>query len=244
MGQRTVEPLSARRQQTLQPPAPRRRCLSSPKRIPVQVTYPRPPDFTGTALLEQLLIHRPARCAETAAGGENVRRRHRAAVGLSGPASSPLWRNGKIPAVACADGHHAGQRHAAPVADLNPMHEAGGGERPAVLKIATASAATTCSATSTLSPSRLTRLRQRAGGRVVANSCCRLRRSCVKPTWRYGRPQRAGSGKARRRAAKDVAGLMPKILRRCWLNRMRHGLTRWSRMAAPLRYALSLLCWA
>lgn len=46
----------ARQQQTPQPPRSAQALLEFAKAHPGTVTYPRPPDFTGTALLEQLLI--------------------------------------------------------------------------------------------------------------------------------------------------------------------------------------------
>ncbi|HDG1696734.1 TPA: ABC transporter substrate-binding protein [Kluyvera ascorbata] len=46
----------ARQQQTPQPPDSAQTLLEFAKAHPGTVTYPRPPDFTGTALLEQLLI--------------------------------------------------------------------------------------------------------------------------------------------------------------------------------------------
>lgn len=46
----------ARQQQTPQPPRSAQAVLEFAKAHPGTVTYPRPPDFTGTALLEQLLI--------------------------------------------------------------------------------------------------------------------------------------------------------------------------------------------
>lgn len=46
----------ARQQQTPQPPDSAQALLEFAKAHPGTVTYPRPPDFTGTALLEQLLI--------------------------------------------------------------------------------------------------------------------------------------------------------------------------------------------
>ena len=47
----------ARQQQTPQPPRSAQALLEFAKAHPGTVTYPRPPDFTGTALLEQLLIN-------------------------------------------------------------------------------------------------------------------------------------------------------------------------------------------
>ncbi|MGU9865302.1 ABC transporter substrate-binding protein [Kluyvera ascorbata] len=47
----------ARQQQTPQPPDSPQALLEFAKAHPGTVTYPRPPDFTGTALLEQLLIN-------------------------------------------------------------------------------------------------------------------------------------------------------------------------------------------
>lgn len=47
----------ARQQQTPQPPRSTQALLEFAKAHPGTVTYPRPPDFTGTALLEQLLIN-------------------------------------------------------------------------------------------------------------------------------------------------------------------------------------------
>lgn len=47
----------ARQQQTPQPPRSAQALLEFTKAHPGTVTYPRPPDFTGTALLEQLLIN-------------------------------------------------------------------------------------------------------------------------------------------------------------------------------------------
>lgn len=47
----------ARQQQTPQPPRSGQALLEFAKAHPGTVTYPRPPDFTGTALLEQLLIN-------------------------------------------------------------------------------------------------------------------------------------------------------------------------------------------
>lgn len=47
----------ARQQQTQQPPRSAQALLEFAKAHPGTVTYPRPPDFTGTALLEQLLIN-------------------------------------------------------------------------------------------------------------------------------------------------------------------------------------------
>lgn len=46
----------ARRTQTPEPPQSPRALLAFARQYPETVTYPRPPDFTGTALLEQLLI--------------------------------------------------------------------------------------------------------------------------------------------------------------------------------------------
>ncbi|HIB6396413.1 TPA: ABC transporter substrate-binding protein, partial [Klebsiella pneumoniae] len=46
----------ARRGQTPQPPTSPQALLAFARAHPGSVTYPRPPDFTGTALLEQLLI--------------------------------------------------------------------------------------------------------------------------------------------------------------------------------------------
>ena len=46
-----------RRTQTPQPPLSPQALLAYAKQYPGTVTYPRPPDFTGTALLEQLLIN-------------------------------------------------------------------------------------------------------------------------------------------------------------------------------------------
>lgn len=46
----------ARRDVTLQPPQTPQALLEFAKANPGTVTYPRPPDFTGTAFLEQLLI--------------------------------------------------------------------------------------------------------------------------------------------------------------------------------------------
>ncbi len=46
----------ARRGQTPQPPSSPQALLAFARAHPGSVTYPRPPDFTGTALLEQLLI--------------------------------------------------------------------------------------------------------------------------------------------------------------------------------------------
>lgn len=46
----------ARREQTPQPPVSPQALLAFARAHPGSVTYPRPPDFTGTALLEQLLI--------------------------------------------------------------------------------------------------------------------------------------------------------------------------------------------
>lgn len=46
----------ARRTQTPQPPLSPQALLAYAKQYPGTVSYPRPPDFTGTALLEQLLI--------------------------------------------------------------------------------------------------------------------------------------------------------------------------------------------
>lgn len=51
----------ARRTQTPQPPLSPQALLAYAKQYPGTVTYPRPPDFTGTALLEQLLINLTAR---------------------------------------------------------------------------------------------------------------------------------------------------------------------------------------
>ena len=47
----------ARREQTPQPPQSPQALLAFAEAHPGTVTYPRPPDFTGTALLEQLLIN-------------------------------------------------------------------------------------------------------------------------------------------------------------------------------------------
>lgn len=51
----------ARRTQTPHPPLSPQALLAYAKQYPGTVTYPRPPDFTGTALLEQLLINLTAR---------------------------------------------------------------------------------------------------------------------------------------------------------------------------------------
>ncbi len=116
----------ARRDVTPQPPQTPQALLEFAKVNPARLPYPRPPDFTGTAFLEQLLIMlTPDPTALKEAPDDATFARVTAPLWQYLDALHPyLWREGKdFPTFARADGCSAESWHIAPVADLStPAH--------------------------------------------------------------------------------------------------------------------------
>ncbi len=223
----------ARRGQTPQPPTSPQALLAFARAHPGSVTYPRPPDFTGTALLEQLLIaltDQPAalrqppqpatfaavwprcgaismRCTRPCGGRARISRRR---------------RHGWIPCSTMApSAYHSRLTRCTP------------GRKPPAAnyrRTATASALPRGpSATSISLPSRLTPAPS-LEPKWWSISCSRLKRSCARPMPPSG-AIRAYWTRSVCLTASVRRWRQPcrRIYRRCLPSRTRHGLTRWSR---------------
>ena len=220
----------ARRGQTPQPPTSPQALLAFARAHPGSVTYPRPPDFTGTALLEQLLIaltdqpaalRQPPQPATFAAVTAPLWRY----LDALHPA---LWRAGRFPGVAGADGRHAQRGTLRLSLTFNPLHarqKAASGELPTDSYSFGFTVGTLGNVHFVTIPANA---RAVAGAKVVANFL--LRRNCARPMppsgairayWIRSVCLTASAGRWRQPCRR--------ICRRCLPSLTRHGLTRWSR---------------
>lgn len=223
----------ARRGQTPQPPTSPQALLAFARAHPGSVTYPRPPDFTGTALLEQLLIaltdqpaalRQPPQPATFAAVTAPLWRY----LDALHPA---LWRAGKdFPASPARMDAMLNQGTLRLSLTFNPLHarqKAASGELPTDSYSSGFTAGTLGNVHFVTIPANA---RAVAGAKVVANFLLSLRRN-------YARPM-PPSGAIRAYWIRSVCLTASarrwrqpcrRICRRCLPSLTRHGLTRWSR---------------
>ncbi len=223
----------ARRGQTPQPPTSPQALLAFARAHPGSVTYPRPPDFTGTALLEQLLIaltdqpaalRQPPQPATFAAVTAPLWRY----LDALHPA---LWRAGKdFPASPARMDAMLNQGTLRLSLTFNPLHarqKAASGELPTDSYSFGFTVGTLGNVHFVTIPANA---RAIAGAKVVANFLLSLRRNCARPMPPSG-AIRAYWIRSVCLTASARRWRQPcrRICRRCLPSLTRHGLTRWSR---------------